>query len=178
MGQNEGKEKSRRKESGSPRKGIKGKKRGLNRELITLRGKKKQETSIRRKLKRKMNQQRGKAGIPAIRKDRVITPLQESPISVLFIDNTKGGNLAKIFREEERRLGNMTGYNIRVAEMAGMALSRLLPSTNPWGLETVAERIVLYVSKEMKSSKIVRNATYCMRAVAEYARWMERRLER
>ena len=27
----------------------------------------------------------------------------------------------------------VTGYNIRVAEMAGMALSRLLPSTNPWG---------------------------------------------
>ena len=27
----------------------------------------------------------------------------------------------------------MTGYNVRVAETAGMALSRLLPSTNPWG---------------------------------------------
>ena len=61
------------------------------------------------------------------------TPLQDSPISVLFIDNTKGGKLAKIFREEERRLGTTTGYNIRIAEMAGMALSRLLPSTNPWG---------------------------------------------
>ena len=66
IGQTGGKEKSRRKESGSPRKGIKGKKRGLNRELITLGGKKKQETLIRRTLKRKMNQQRGKAGIPAI----------------------------------------------------------------------------------------------------------------
>jgi hypothetical protein len=32
---------------------------------------------------------------------------------------------------KEKRLGSMTGYNIRVAEMAGMALSRLLPSTNP-----------------------------------------------
>ena len=27
----------------------------------------------------------------------------------------------------------MTGYNIRIAEMTGMPLSRLLPSTNPWG---------------------------------------------
>ena len=70
----------------------------MNRELITLGGKRKQETSMRRKLKRKMNQQRGKAGIPATRKVRVTTPLQESPISVLFIDNTKGGKLAKIFR--------------------------------------------------------------------------------
>ena len=61
------KESSRRKEIGSPRKGVKGKK---------------------------------------------------SPISVIFIDNTRGGRLAKVFREEERRLGNVTGYNIRVAEMA------------------------------------------------------------
>ena len=112
---------------------MKGKKRGLNREIVTLGGKKKQETAERRKLKRKMNLQRGMAGIPAIRKSKSTTPLQDSPISVLFIDNTKGGNLAKIFRQEEKRLGNMTGYNIRVAEMAGMALSRLLPSTNPWG---------------------------------------------
>ena len=49
------------------------------------------------------------------------TQLQDSPISVLFIDNTKGGRLAKVFREEERSLGNMTGYNFRVAEVAGMA---------------------------------------------------------
>ena len=55
-----GKESSKRKETGSPRKGVKGKKRGLNREIITLGGKKKQETSIRRKLKKKMNQKRGR----------------------------------------------------------------------------------------------------------------------
>ena len=84
------KETSRRRESGSPRKGIKRRRRGLKREIITLGGQKKQETSIRRKLKRKMNQQRGKAGIPATRKNRVTTLLQDSPISVLFIDNTKG----------------------------------------------------------------------------------------
>ena len=59
--------------------------------------------------------------------------LLDSPISVLFVDNTKGGLLAKRFKEEEKRLGRMTGYNVRVAETAGMALSRLLPSTNPWG---------------------------------------------
>ena len=51
----------------------------------------------------------------------------------MFVDNTKGGLLAKKFKEQEKRLGRMTGYNVRVAETAGMALSRLLPSTNPWG---------------------------------------------
>ena len=51
----------------------------------------------------------------------------------MFVDNTRRGLLAKKFREEEKRLGRMTGYNVRVAETAGMALSILLPSTNPWG---------------------------------------------
>ena len=83
-----GKESSRRKETGSPRKGVKGKKRGFNREIVTLGGLKKQEAALRRKLKRKMNQQRGMAGFPAARKDRVTTPLQDSPISVIFINNT------------------------------------------------------------------------------------------
>ena len=84
-------------------------------------------------MKRKMNKLKGKAGFPASRKERASTPLEDSPISVLFVDSTKGGVMAKRFREEEKRLGQMTGYNIRVAEMAGMPLSRLLPSTNPWG---------------------------------------------
>ena len=42
-----GKESSRRKETGSPRKGVKGKKRGLNREIVTLGGLKKQETALK-----------------------------------------------------------------------------------------------------------------------------------
>ena len=84
-------------------------------------------------MKRTMNQMRGKAGFPANRKRDTATPLMDSPISVLFVDSSKGGLLAKKFKEEERRLGRMTGYNIRIAEMAGMPLSRLLPSTNPWG---------------------------------------------
>ena len=116
-----------------PRKGVKGKKRGMNREIVTLGGRKKQEVAWKRKMKRKMNQLKGKAGFPASGKEKMITPLNDSPISVLFVDSTKGGMLAKRFREEERRLGQMTGYNIRVAEMSGMPLSRLLPSTNPWG---------------------------------------------
>ena len=57
-------------DKGSPRKGVKGKKRGINREIVTLGGIKKQETAMRRKMKRKMNQQRGQAGFPAIRKEK------------------------------------------------------------------------------------------------------------
>ena len=112
--------------------GVKGKKRGANREVLTLGGAKRQETNLKRKMKRKVNKLKGKAGFPAQRKKADRT-LMERPISVLFVDNTKGGLLAKKFREEEKRLGLMTGYNVRVAETAGMPLSRILPSTNPWG---------------------------------------------
>ena len=57
----------------------------------------------------------------------------EAPISVMFVDNTVGGQLAKRLQAEELRMGRMTGYRVRIAESAGMPLSRLLPSTNPWG---------------------------------------------
>ena len=61
---------SRGKDMGSPIKVMKGKKRGIHREIVTLGGKKKQETAMRRKIKRKMNQQRGQAGFPTIRKEK------------------------------------------------------------------------------------------------------------
>ena len=69
----------------------------------------------------------------APKKTRAEKVMMEPPISVLFVDNTKGGTLAKRLQEEEKRLGGVTSYRIRIVESAGMALSRLLPSTNPWG---------------------------------------------
>ena len=59
--------------------------------------------------------------------------MQEPPVSVLFVENTKHGLLAKRLQEVEKRLAGTTSFRVRVTEMAGMALSRLLPSTNPWG---------------------------------------------
>ena len=74
---------------------------------------------------------RGKAGIPARRKTLAEKVEQKTPISVMFIDNTMGGILAKRLQKEEQRLAGMTGY--RIIESVGTPLSRLLPSTNPWG---------------------------------------------
>ena len=53
--------------------------------------------------------------------------------SVLFVDNSAGGVLARMFQEAEQEAGATTGYRIRMTESAGTHLSRLLPSTNPWG---------------------------------------------
>ena len=53
-------------------------------------GAKKQETNLKRKMKRRINKLKGKAGFPAQRK-KADTALLDSPISVMFVDNTKGG---------------------------------------------------------------------------------------
>ena len=41
--------------------------------------------------------------------------------------------MANMLQKVEKRLGGITAYRVRIAESAGMALSRLLPSTNPRG---------------------------------------------
>ena len=111
----------------------KGKKRGANRRVLTLGGEQKVKKAEKRKLKRMMNKERGRAGMKAPKKTRAEQVMMDPPISVLFVDNTKGGTLAKRLQEEEKRLGGVTSYRVRIVESAGMALSRLLPSTNPWG---------------------------------------------
>ena len=52
--------------------------------------------------------------------------------SVMFVEKTVGGELAKRLREKEERIGKMTGYKLRIVEMGGHQLKRALPNTNPW----------------------------------------------
>ena len=58
-----------------------------------------------------------------------ITPTR----TVLFLDNTVGGELARRFQKAEEEAGLVSGYRVRITESAGTALSMLLPSTNPLG---------------------------------------------
>ena len=73
----------------------KSKKRGAEMQTQTLGGKKKQEKSIQRKKKRKVNIGRGKAGCPSKRKEVGSNVENEAHISVMFVDNTTGGQLTK-----------------------------------------------------------------------------------
>ena len=54
-------------------------------------------------------------------------------ISVMFVDQTVGGVLAKMLQEVEDRLASITGYRVRITETSGSQLCRILPNTNPWG---------------------------------------------
>ena len=54
-------------------------------------------------------------------------------IAVLFIDSTPGAVLVKRLQEAEDRMAVITDYRVRMTEMSGTQLCRLLPNTNPWG---------------------------------------------
>ena len=53
--------------------------------------------------------------------------------SVIFMDNTAEGELARRFQKAEEEAGEVTGYRIRIIESAGTPMGMLLPSTNTWG---------------------------------------------
>jgi hypothetical protein len=90
----------------------KNKKRGKGRQTLTLGGKKKMEDNLKRKMKQKLNRSKGKAGFPATRKKEIEKNLiNSSPISVLFLDNTKGGTLSRRFQEDDRVQGEDIGVS-------------------------------------------------------------------
>ena len=106
------------------------KKRGSDRQTDTLGGLKNIEKAKKRKEKQKLRRKSGvhegwKNGKPKC----PITPTR----TVLFLDNTAGGELARRFQKAEEEAGLVSGYRVRITESAGTALSMLLPSTNPWG---------------------------------------------
>jgi hypothetical protein len=50
-------------------------------------------------------------------------------VGVMFVEQMKGGALAKRLQQVEDRLG---GQEFRIVENAGNQLRRVLPNTNPW----------------------------------------------
>ena len=111
---------SRRMEKKLTKLARKGKKRGPNRQTVTLGGVKRQEKSESRRTKRQINRDLGKARFPANRKSRADKLMMEPPVSVLFVDNTKNGMLAKMLQKVEKRLGGITSYRVRIAESAAV----------------------------------------------------------
>ena len=51
--------------------------------------------------------------------------------SILFVDHTPGGDLAKRFREAEKQLSLITGFRVKIVERNGTAVKQLLQN-DPW----------------------------------------------
>ena len=114
--------------------------RGPGRPTLSLGGKKRLEKATRKKERRRINRQLGRAGIskdsmrPTGGKKAITKKQEQVPtLSVLFVEQTQGGALAKKLQQAELELGMKTGFRVRVVENAGTALKRVFSSTNPWG---------------------------------------------
>ena len=52
--------------------------------------------------------------------------------TVLFVEQTRGGELAKRLRSIGKRTENMMGFRTKIVEGVGSKLKNLLPNSNPW----------------------------------------------
>ena len=52
--------------------------------------------------------------------------------TVLFVEQTEKGRLAKSIREVLTRLESLLGFRVKVVERSGTSLRNLMPNTNPW----------------------------------------------
>ena len=52
--------------------------------------------------------------------------------SVLFVEQTPGGELAQRFREKEKELSLITGFKVKIVERNGTRANQLLHKPNPW----------------------------------------------
>ena len=65
--------------------------------------------------------------------------------TVLFVEQTKGGGLARVIREVITRIEHILGYRIKVVERSGTSIRNALPNTNPWaGKETWCMKMVAW----------------------------------
>ena len=64
---------------------------------------------------------------------RVTTRQEEiKTTTVLFVDQTPGGQLAKRMREAEVQLAAITGFRVKIVEKNGTTAKQLLHKPNPW----------------------------------------------
>ena len=52
--------------------------------------------------------------------------------SVLFVEQSKGGVLAKEIRSTVKRLTSMMGFTLKIVENAGSSLRAIFSGKNPW----------------------------------------------
>ena len=91
--------------------------------------------------------------------------------SVLYVQHTRGTQLAKELREKEELLEKLTGYRLKVEERAGDSLEGLLHKSNPWsGVDCQRNRCLLC---ETKNSLGKYENQDCKKRNVVYETWCE-----
>ena len=83
-----------------------------------------------------------------------------TPITVLFVEKTPGGELAKRLREAEAEVEKITGDRIKIVERAGVMLKSLLHKANPWEGAQCGRGDCLVCRQDNGKSCRQRNVTY------------------
>ena len=55
-----------------------------------------------------------------------------TPLTVLFVPRTPGGELARRIRQSETQMEQITGYRVKIVERGGVMIKRMVVKTNPW----------------------------------------------
>jgi hypothetical protein len=66
------------------------------------------------------------------KQDKKLTKEHIKTTTVMFVDNTVGGELAKRLRGEEDKLSVLTGFRVKIVESGGTQLKQMLSCVNPW----------------------------------------------
>ena len=106
-------------------------------------------------------------------KDRVTRERRElKTAAVLFVENSKGGVLAKNIREVLERIHHILGYRIKVVERAGTPLSRMFPLSKIGEGKECGRQDCITCTQESRG-------VYYMKTSADYVirEWGERRRE-
>ena len=91
--------------------------------------------------------------------------------TVMFIPHTVDSGLAKILKEKEEKLKEITGEKVKIVEKAGMKLENILTKNNPWkGQDCGRPNCLLCMTKtltekEMKKDCSKRNILYELRCL-------------
>ena len=92
---------------------------------------------------------------------------EKTPLTVLFVPKTQGGELAKRMRLAEQEIEALTGDRIKVVERAGTMLKRILSKSNPWaGGQCGRENCLVCRYEEGGGDCRRRNATYRTQCLA------------
>ena len=91
-----------------------------------------EKTSNKSKEKKKAKRRRNRRNNQLKLKGKGVKDIEPETISVIFVEYIANGELAKRLQKVEDEMTKTTGFRIRVTEMAGSQLRRILPNTNPW----------------------------------------------
>ena len=85
--------------------------------------------------------------------------------SVLFVEQTPGGELASRFRQAEQSLSEITGFRVKIVERNGTQVKNILHNPNPWA-EEACPRPECYPCKTgEKKCCFQRNIVYTNRCI-------------